>query len=453
VSALARAIDELRGLAIDHAPPRVLADEVIALFRCIDRLHAEALRRLSRVDAHGVAQHEAGTSTASWLRHHTGLPSGTSSDLVRTARDLSSALPSAAVALAEGEITLQHARTIARTARLVEARTDSEGRQQAVAEVEAVMVDVGRAVDAGSLVGFAHRVRQVVDPEGMLQEANRAHERRWLSANKTIDGMVAIDGLLDAEAGALVLTALDAATAPRGPDERRNAGQRRADALVDICGLCLDHGRLGSSGGVRPHLLITAPAAALTPDQQRQFRLRTSEVGKVGEVGEVGEVAWTGPIPDESVRRIGCDASITRVLLDGESLPLDVGRSTRTIPHHLRQALVVRDRGCIAEGCDRPIAWTEAHHVVHWAEGGRTALDNLVLVCRAHHRKVHEAGWQFERVDDRWMLVPPPEQRLRYGGSDAVANQAADHEGDAGGNGPEQQLPNAGEEPGPNGDP
>jgi hypothetical protein len=433
----------LNQLNIDDTPPRLLADEVVALFRSIDQLHALALRRLAKVDAHGVAQHEAGTSTASWLRHHAGLPSGTSADLVKTARELTNTLPAADAALGNGEITVQHARTIARTARLVAARTAEPQEAQAVAEVERIMLDVGRAVDAGSLCGFAQRVRQVVDPDGALHDANRAHERRWLSASRTLDGMVAIDGLLDADAGALVLTALAAATTPRGPDDRRNAGQRRADALVDICGVCLDHGTLPSSGGVRPHLLVTAPVEVLTPAAN----------GSMPRSAEVGEVAWTGPLSDEAVRRLGCDATVTRVLLDGESMPLDVGRSTRIVPVHLRQALVVRDRGCVAEGCDRPVAWTEAHHVVHWAEGGTTALENLVLLCRTHHRKVHEEAWRFEKVGHRWTLVPPPERRVSYGSLDPGTDQTADGVGDPGSRGTEHQLPQTREEPGPNGDP
>jgi Zn finger protein HypA/HybF involved in hydrogenase expression len=385
----------------------------------------------------------AGTSTASGLRHRTRLPSGPTSDLVRTARALGAVLPASETALGSGEITVQHARTIARTARLVEARTDQAKRSEAVAQVERVMLDVGRAVDAGSLHGFATRVRQVVDPDGALRDANQAHERRWLSASKTIDGMVAIDGLLEADAGALVLTALAAATSPPAADDHRNAGQRRADALVDICGVSLDHGRLRSSGTVRPHLLVTAPLQTLSA-RPRDPDIRTTEVG---------EVSWTGPLSDQAVQRLGCDATVTRMLLDAESLPLDVGRSTRTVPAHLRQALVVRDRGCVAEGCDRPVAWTEAHHVVHWAEGGRTALDNLVLLCRSHHRKVHDDGWHFAHISDRWTLVPPPERRLSYGALDAGTDQTSDHIGDTRSRGTEHQLPDTREEPGSNGDP
>ncbi len=237
----------------------------------------------------------------------------------------------------------------------------------------------------------------------------------------------------------MVLTALASATAPRGPDDHRSAGQRRADALVDMCAVCLDHGSLASSGGVRPHLLVTAPATSFAT---------SGEVTNPSST-EVPEVSWTGPLPNASVRRLGCDADITRVLLDGDSLPLDVGRSIRTVPQQIRHALVVRDRGCVAEGCDRPVAWTEAHHVVHWAEGGRTALDNLVLLCRTHHRKVHDAKWEFTRIGDRWRLVPPPEQRLSYrqAGLNPRADRTPDQIRDAGSDGTQGQLPHPGEDP------
>jgi hypothetical protein len=207
--------------------------------------------------------------------------------------------------------------------------------------------------------------------------------------------MVSVDGLLDPESGSLLLTALSAASGRRGPDDHRSAPQRRADALVEVCQHALDTGAEPHQGGVRPHLLVTAPLSALT--------------GTATSATESGpEAAWTGPLTAVATRRIACDASVTRIVLEPDSLPLDVGRSTRTVPPHLRHALLVRDGGCVAEGCDRPPAWTEAHHVVHWAEGGATALDNLVLLCRAHHRTVHEGDWQFEQVGARWRLVPPP---------------------------------------------
>ncbi|GBC87547.1 hypothetical protein HRbin12_01558 [bacterium HR12] len=101
------------------------------------------------------------------------------------------------------------------------------------------------------------------------------------------------------------------------------------------------------------------------------------------------ELADAGAISPEQARRIACDADVSRVVTSGPSLVLDLGRRTPVVPAGLRRALVVRDGGCAFPGCGRPPGWCDAHHVIHWADGGPTALSNLVLLCRPHHRMVH----------------------------------------------------------------
>jgi hypothetical protein len=110
-------------------------------------------------------------------------------------------------------------------------------------------------------------------------------------------------------------------------------------------------------------------------------------------VGRRCELDHVGPVHPEIARQLACDASIMRVVMSAASEPLDVGRRTPVVPASLRRALVVRDGHCRFPGCDRPPAWSDAHHVHHWADGGPTALSNLVLLCRRHHRLVHERGW------------------------------------------------------------
>jgi hypothetical protein len=87
------------------------------------------------------------------------------------------------------------------------------------------------------------------------------------------------------------------------------------------------------------------------------------------------------------------------VLLDPTNgLPLDVGRRYRLVPHWMRRALAARDRGCRWPGCDAPAAWTDAHHLTPWYEGGSTAVDQLILLCRWHHVCTHEGRWKI-RLD------------------------------------------------------
>jgi HNH endonuclease/Domain of unknown function (DUF222) len=117
---------------------------------------------------------------------------------------------------------------------------------------------------------------------------------------------------------------------------------------------------------------------------------------------------YAGVVASATVQRLACDATITRVLLDSRSAVVDVGRSERVVPGATRRALNIRDRGCRWPGCDRSASWTAAHHVVHWAHGGRTDLENLVLLCNRHHWSVHEGGWQLVRADDGGLLTLPP---------------------------------------------
>lgn len=110
------------------------------------------------------------------------------------------------------------------------------------------------------------------------------------------------------------------------------------------------------------------------------------------------ELQDAGAISPEQARRIACDAGVSRVVTAGPSQVLDLGRRTAVVPAALRRALVVRDGGCAFPGCGRPPGWCDAHHVVHWADGGPTALANLVLLCRPHHRLVHGTfGVRMER--------------------------------------------------------
>lgn len=111
-----------------------------------------------------------------------------------------------------------------------------------------------------------------------------------------------------------------------------------------------------------------------------------------GRLGRRSELEDVGPITPEAARRLACDAGVSRVLMKGTSEPLDVGRKTPVVGSGMRRALVLRDGGCSFPGCGRPQAWCDVHHVRHWADGGSTALENLVLLCRPHHRAVHEAA-------------------------------------------------------------
>ena len=217
--------------------------------------------------------------------------------------------------------------------------------------------------------------KQQVDREAADADREHLHRRRHLQVSPALGGMIRVDGELDPVGGKTVLLALRSLADPANlePGDTRTPGQRRADALVDLCADHLSHGERAETGGARPNMVVTVSLDVLR--------------GKAVEPCELGDGTV---ISAETARRIACDAGVSRVLTQGESEILDVGRSTRVVPAAMRRALALRDKGCTHPECTRPHHWCDAHHVVHWADGGETALKNLVLLCRRHHRLVHE---------------------------------------------------------------
>ncbi len=253
---------------------------------------------------------------------------------------------------------------------------------------DAFVESEGALVEAARTLSFAHlrRVlaywRAAADPNRVLEDEDRLIERRHLHVSPTMHGMVRVDGDLDPETGQSLITALrailDVETRTGDPD-RRTPGQRRADALGEVCLQWLASADRPSVAGERPHVVVNVD-------------LRTLEGRTAGELEDAG------PVTAETARRLACDANVTRVITEGASEPLDVGRRTKVVPAALRRAVTVRDRGCRFPGCERPPGWCDAHHVQHWADGGATALDNLVLLCRPHHRAIHR-GFRVEIAD------------------------------------------------------
>ncbi len=402
---VADAIDELHCCAsanlLDTAlPDAALCEAVVLLRQQIDRLEAAWSHLVALTHERGAARAAGYASTAAFLHQMCHLSPGVARSRVTTATALH-AHPALDEVFTEGAISQPHVTVVTTT---LAALPD-----ELATAAEPVLVEAALQYDPKRVAQIARRVRHIADPDGAADRDARHREARWLDVSTTLDGLVALNGLLDAEAGAVLRTWLDAAVPPPVSGDERTAAQRRADALVELARTALDAGRLPDSGGERPHLLVTVDLAALR-----------------GRSTAPGELAWAGPIDAEAARRIGCDAAVTRIVVDRsgsrsgggftqvteqlwDALPpalrgptqiLDVGRATRAISAAMRKALVVRDQGCTFPGCDRPPPWCDAHHVAHWANGGVTALSNLVLLCRHHHTVVHDGGWRITVHDD-----------------------------------------------------
>jgi hypothetical protein len=366
-------------------PDARIEEDLVELQRVVELIELERLRRIGELDRRGGFERDGHLSMAGWLVATLRLGWGAARDHVRVARALE-AMPRTRETVASGEVSMSAARV------LVSAR---EADPDAFGRAEALLVEAARVHPVADLHRVATFWRQQVERERAPEGEDEAWTRRALHAAVTWRGTVRVDGDLDPTTGESLLTALravqDIEARTRGRGDERTPAQRRADALGEICRQWLDRGDRPSVGGERPHLTVTVPLDELrsaTAEGLRDRELMTSTA--LDGVG--AELDHTGPASTGIVRQLACDAAVMRVVMSGRSQPLDVGRRTPVIPAAMRRAVVVRDRSCRFPNCGRPHTWCDAHHIVHWADGGVTSVSNLLLLCRRHHRMIHRPG-------------------------------------------------------------
>jgi hypothetical protein len=327
-------------------------------------------------------------SCAAWLSWRIGLDLGAAREKVRVARALGT-LPHLAGALACGELSYSKVRALTRVA---------------TPETEERLLAVGRAGTAEHVERIVRGWRRV-DRLAEARESAGQQKSRAVHVYPDQDGMVVIRGRLTPEVGALLLRALEAAREivrdPRRVEDTPTFAQQQADALALLAETALHHGLDPGAPGERYQVVVHVDAAVLAdPDQPGQSVLEDG-----------------ARVSAETARRLACDASRVVMRHEANGQLLEVGARTRTIPPALRRALQNRDRGCRFPGCGLPCG--QGHHIRHWAHGGPTTLSNLAMLCRHHHRAVHEEGFAVDRHPDgslsfRWPDgrplpdVPPP---------------------------------------------
>src|SRR5713101_5134389 len=367
---------------IAATPAETMGEDQIALRRIESRVQAEVLRRLRRFDSGQGYANTLALSAKAWLRWKCNLTPEAASDQVEVARELDS-LPQTTKAFADGDISYRHVALIAHTA--------AELGDKMEAEAEDILVTAARELDPKRLKNACLQLRHCLEPDGVLRDANEEHDRRYLYLSQTLDGVFYLNGRFEPEAGAVVRTALDSVMKPPAADDDRTPKQRRADAWVDLARRQLDGGQLPEVGGQKPHLMVTLDVSTLTKEPGSR----------------AAELEWAQPIPGETARRLACDCTITPILCGAESHQVEVAGSSRVIPPAMKRALTARDKHCRFPGCDMPPAWTDGHHIKHWADGGPTELWNLLLFCRRHHRLFHEGGWKLQQGDGGVVAIPP----------------------------------------------
>jgi Domain of unknown function (DUF222)/HNH endonuclease len=377
---LAHGLTMLRAEDPDALPPAESGLQLAGLFRFRNSLDAELVRRTAALDRSRAYAASGAHSAGAWLEREARLSPSAAFEQVRVARQLER-LPEATRAFGAGEVGFQHCAAIT--------RVTEEAPGGVVAEAEPALVEAARQTDPYRLAKLTRHLRHTFDADACLADFERRQARRKVHLSESMDGLFFLDGVLDAETGAGLRTALEAIMGPRSGCDERTPAQRRHDALGDLVRRQLDGGELPRRGGQRPHLTLTADVATLA-------RLPGSRAA---------DLDWGQPVPAETLRRIACDCAVTPVLVSESGEPLSVGRTRRTFTGSQRRALVVRDKGCVL--CGRPATWTDAHHLRHWVDGGETAVRNGVLVCRRCHYRLHEGGYQLVRKPDgTWTVVP-----------------------------------------------
>jgi hypothetical protein len=304
------------------------------------------------------------TSCAHWLSWRCSIGLGTARQHVRVAHRLRE-LPGVREAFSRGELSYCKVRALTRVA---------------LPETEAGLVEIARHATGAQLEKLVRCYAGAL--AATLGTAQRVQDQRYLRWSWNDDGSLRVEARLPAAEGGLIVKALEAFD--REPQEEDDhvaspAAARRADALVAMARSAVE-GSSEAHGGADPcELVVHVDAATLSSD----------------EVAERCHLADGPALAPETVRRLGCDAAVVRIV-EADGRPLTVGRRTRTIPPALRRALRSRDDGCRFPGCTHQ-RYVHAHHIHHWARGGPTTLENLVQLCSYHHRLVHEGGFGVER--------------------------------------------------------
>ncbi|SDZ87355.1 HNH endonuclease signature motif containing protein [Mycobacterium sp. 283mftsu] len=378
-------LDHLRGVQV---PDDMSGDGAVEAITCVMRIRhvADHLAAMLTgvLDRCGVAAAQGRTLRE--LLMALGCAPSVAERLVRVGAALP-ALPTLAAHAGDGAISGEHVDAIVKGINHIRARAPGPVSEEArFAQLTDLL---GQFFSGATPADIGNRARKLGNRVAAAEGGLPAAEDRSINTADhriTSDGRVQIRADLDAEVGAKYIAAIEQGSAPRpepdGSPDVRSAGRRRADALEAVLDIAARGGDIASAP--RTQLLLTVPAD--TPD------LATLE--------------FIGSISTMTLDRLTCDTTVTTMIVDGEQVPLDMGREKRLFPPHLRKALYHRDQCCIK--CGAPPGRTHAHHIVHWTHGGETSLGNGCLLCPACHANIHHDGWDVVMgLDKHPWLIPP----------------------------------------------
>jgi hypothetical protein len=358
------------------------------LLRDRNRLDAQITRVVRECEKAGAAEFDGLKTMPLWLRGHARLSPAAASRLVRAGRALEH-LPVVAAAFTAGDVTAEHVAVIA-PAVSDDALAAALRQDIDLGEVDQALATVATTQPYPRLGEVVHRYLDALDPDGPEPDPT---EGRRLTIARHPDGSITGRFDLDPVGGEKLQAALESivqASRPKG--DTRTRGQQQADALVQLADNALARGDLPFLRTVKPHVIVTIGIEDLVDPSTGPG---------------AAETGFGATLSAARARWLACDGTISRMVLNPDGLPLDVGREKRVVPPHLRKAVERRDRHCVFAGCDAPTHWCDVHHRLEWINGGKTSLDNSALLCERHHTKVHH-GFRVERdPGGRWHTWRP----------------------------------------------
>jgi hypothetical protein len=369
------------------------ADALLALSRIETEVTALRLRIMAAAD--DVAEETGARDVAAWLAHETHASPRSCRAELHLAAALDARWTRLGAAVADGVVSIAQAEVIARA--LDELPDDLD--PDLLVKAEVYLVEAAAHHRPEQLKVLGRKILDVIAPHiGEAEEAKqlaREEERAWettsLSLVRRGDGTTRVSGVLPDAAAVRLETYLDAYTSPR----QHRVVEQRGTSVVEttvpqhrargqaFCALLehLDPAKLPAHGGDATTVIVTIDRDDLTRD-----------------LGTAGLLGTDEKITAGDARRLACNAQILPAVLGGKSEILDFGRSRRLFSPAQHKALRFRDRQCRAEGCSIPATWCEAHHLQPWSKGGKTDLDDGVLLCSHHHHRAHDPRYSTERT-------------------------------------------------------
>jgi hypothetical protein len=399
VKSLTDALDGLKGTPAWSMTPDEQRHALVELRKQQARLRELELRVLEAADRNDIGAESGATSTPAWFAHQTKTNRAARFADLHLAHALDEEFDATRRALAEGEIDVEKAAIIVKAVRELTEEYD-ELPPGTPSAAEAHLIDLGKEFDAATLRKLGKRLFEVVCPnaadeaEGrkLAAEEERARRLAYLTMHDNGDGTADGRFRLPSLDAALLKKALQALTAPRRIGEGRfdpetgkklPASTLLGQGFMDLLENHLNLDTLPSRNGSPFRLVVTIPLKHLCSG----LGVATTDVGVRISAGEV--------------RRLSCKAGILPMVLNGESVPLDLGREKRLFDKHQSTVLDHEYGGCAAANCDRPPAWVEYHHKRPWAQGGNTDVGNGIPLCPPHHHMAdHPEHWDIHTLPD-----------------------------------------------------